>query len=48
MVGDTDLREAWKQYLKKYNKGRGIVLLGHSQGTFRLINLIRKQIDNTV
>jgi hypothetical protein len=37
--------EAWKEYLKKYNKGRGVVLVGHSQGTFRLINLIQKQID---
>jgi hypothetical protein len=44
-VGDVDLLEAWKQYLKKYNQGRGIVLLGHSQGSFRLVNLIRKQID---
>src|SRR3954452_2545091 len=44
-VGDKDVLEAWKQYLKKYNKGRGFVLLGHSQGSFRLTQLIQKQID---
>jgi hypothetical protein len=43
--GDHDLLAAWKQYLAKYNKGRGFVLIGHSQGTFRLINLMRSQID---
>jgi DUF3089 family protein len=45
-VGDQDVLEAWRHYLEKWNKGRGIVLIGHSQGTFRLITLIRKQIDN--
>jgi Protein of unknown function (DUF3089) len=44
-IGAADILEAWEQYLKKYNKGRGVVLLGHSQGTFRLIDLIRRQID---
>jgi Protein of unknown function (DUF3089) len=44
-IGAADVLEAWKHYLRKYNKGRGIVLIGHSQGTFRLIDLIQKQID---
>src|SRR4051794_30528306 len=44
-IGDKDLLEAWKQYMSKYNKGRGFVLLGHSQGSFRLTTLIQKQID---
>ena len=44
-VGDKDLLEAWKLYLSKYNKGRGFVLLGHSQGSFRLTTLIQRQID---
>src|SRR3954454_10334417 len=44
-IGDKDVLEAWKQYLAKYNKGRGVVLLGHSQGSFRLTTLIQKQID---
>src|SRR3954454_4156244 len=44
-IGDKDLLEAWKLYLRKYNKGRGVVLIGHSQGSFRLTTLIRKEID---
>jgi hypothetical protein len=43
--GDKDLLEAWKLFLSKYSKGRGFVLLGHSQGSFRLITLIKNQID---
>jgi len=45
-LGDKDLLEAWRHYLEKWNKGRGVVLIGHSQGTFRLTSLIRKQIDD--
>jgi hypothetical protein len=44
-IGAGDVLEAWKEYLKKYNKGRGVVLIGHSQGTFRLTGLIQRQID---
>ena len=44
-LGGKDLLEAWKQYLAKYNKGRGFVLIGHSQGSFRLTGLIQQQID---
>jgi hypothetical protein len=44
-LGNRDLLEAWKLYLKKYNKGRGVVLIGHSQGTFRLTTLIKSQLD---
>jgi hypothetical protein len=44
-LGDSDIAAAWKDYLAKYNKGRGFVLIGHSQGTARLLKLIQKQID---
>jgi hypothetical protein len=37
--------EAWQEYLHKYNKGRGFVLIGHSQGALVLIQLIKEQID---
>jgi hypothetical protein len=37
--------EAWKEYLAKYNHGRGVVLIGHSQGAGVLIRLLREQID---
>ena len=41
----TDVKDAWDYYLKNDNKGRGVVLVGHSQGSFILIDLIRREID---
>jgi hypothetical protein len=35
----------WKAYLHKYNHGRPFVLIGHSQGSFVLRQLIAQQID---
>ncbi len=40
-----DVREAWRTYLRKHNKGRGVILIGHSQGTFMLRPLIAQEID---
>jgi hypothetical protein len=40
-----DLRSSWKNYLQKYNRGRGVVLIGHSQGSFVLRQLITSEID---
>ena len=40
-----DVLNAWKTYLKKYNHGRGVVLIGHSQGTFNLTRLVQEEID---
>lgn len=40
-----DVLEAWRTYLRKYNKGRGVVLIGHSQGTFVLRRLVSEEID---
>jgi hypothetical protein len=40
-----DVREAWRDYLAKYNHGRGFVLIGHSQGTRMLRQLIREEVD---
>jgi hypothetical protein len=36
---------AWKDYLARYNDGRGVVLIGHSQGSFMLEQLMRQEID---
>lgn len=44
-TGDRDLLAAWREYLARYNRGRGVVLIGHSQGSFRLTTLIQRQID---
>jgi Protein of unknown function (DUF3089) len=41
----TDVRTAFHTYLTKYNHGRGFVLLGHSQGSFVLRQLIAKDVD---
>jgi DUF3089 family protein len=40
-----DVLAAWNTYLQRYNHGRGVVLIGHSQGTFVLRQLIRQEID---
>jgi hypothetical protein len=40
-----DVRDAWRDYLEHHNRGRGVVLIGHSQGTFHLRRLIAGEID---
>ena len=40
-----DVRDAWRYYLDHDNQGRGFVLIGHSQGSFILAELIRQEID---
>ena len=40
-----DVREAWRDYLANYNHGRGFVLIGHSQGTRMLRQLVREEVD---
>ncbi len=42
-----DVRDAWRHYLATDNKGRGVVLIGHSQGAGVLTQLIREEIDGT-
>ena len=42
----ADVREAWRTYLRKFNKGRGVIFLSHSQGTFVLRRLIRQEVDS--
>ncbi|NKY17252.1 DUF3089 domain-containing protein [Tsukamurella spumae] len=39
------VRRAWREYLARDNRGRGVVLIGHSQGTMMLRKLIRDEID---
>ena len=40
-----DVLDAWDYYLKNDNHGRGVVLIGHSQGSGVLIQLIKQEID---
>ena len=36
----ASMQTAWMTYLHRYNDGRGVVLIGHSQGSFLLRKLI--------
>jgi hypothetical protein len=42
----ADVLGAWRTYLQKYNHGRGVVFIGHSQGSAQLEQLLRQQVDN--
>jgi len=46
-LGDDDVRAAWHDYLNEDNDGRGVVLIGHSQGAMTLQRLISAEIENT-
>ena len=41
----SDVLEAWREYFAKHNDGRGVVLVGHSQGTFMLRSLVGREIE---
>jgi hypothetical protein len=41
----NDVLDAWNYYLKNDNDGRGVVLVGHSQGSGVLTQLIKSEID---
>ena len=40
-----DVLDAWKSYMAQANDGRGVVLIGHSQGASLLKQLIAEEID---
>jgi DUF3089 family protein len=44
-LGYNDVVDAWNYYLEHDNQGRGVVLIGHSQGSGVLTQLIRNEID---
>jgi len=44
-TGYNDIVDAWNYYLQHDNHGRGVVLIGHSQGSGVLTQLIRNEID---
>jgi hypothetical protein len=44
-LGYSDVLDAWNHYLKNDNNGRGVVLIGHSQGSGVITQLIRNEID---
>jgi hypothetical protein len=42
----SDVQRAFDEYLAKDNHGRGFVLIGHSQGTGMLTQLVQQRIDD--
>ena len=42
----TDIRAAWRHYLETYNNGRGVVLIGHSQGAGILSRLLASDVGD--
>lgn len=44
-LGPRDVAAAFKYYLDNYNEGRGFVLIGHSQGSGVLAQLIKRELD---
>jgi hypothetical protein len=44
-LGYEDVLAAWRDYVAHYNDGRGVVLIGHSQGAFVLKVLLRQEIE---
>ncbi len=47
-LGYADVLDAWKTYIVDENDGRGVVLVGHSQGAGVLRRLITEEIDPEV
>jgi len=43
--GAADVDDAWAYYLRNHNKGRGVVLIGHSQGAGQLSRLVRTKVE---
>lgn len=44
-MGYNDVLNAWNYYLEHHNEGRGVVLIGHSQGSGVLSRLIPAEIE---
>lgn len=40
-----DIANAWRSYLRNHNRGRPFVLIGHSQGSIMLQELIKREIE---
>ncbi len=41
----NDVLDAWKHYIANDNHGRGVILIGHSQGSSLLTALVKNEID---
>jgi len=43
----ADVKSAWEEYWTNHNDGRGVILIGHSQGSGMLKRLIAEEIENS-
>ncbi len=44
-IAYRDVANAWRSYLRNHNRGRPFVLIGHSQGSLMLQELISREIE---
>ncbi len=44
-IAYRDVRRAWREYRDRRGPRRGVVLIGHSQGTYMLQRLVAEEID---
>jgi hypothetical protein len=44
-IAFADVVDSFKHYLANWNEGRGVVLMGHSQGSGLLLQLLREEIE---
>jgi len=43
----ADVTAAWNDYLRRDNRGRGVVLIGHSQGSGVLKEMLARSVENS-
>jgi hypothetical protein len=48
LIAYDSVRSAFHDYLAHYNRGRGIVFIGHSQGAAILIRLLKQEVDGVL
>jgi hypothetical protein len=47
LLAYQDVVDAWRSYVTDQNDGRGVVLIGHSQGSGHLRRLVEEEIDGS-
>jgi Protein of unknown function (DUF3089) len=45
-IAFLSMKAAWQEYMARFNKGRPVVLIGHSQGSGLLEQLIKEEFDS--
>lgn len=45
-IAFADVRNAWRTYVMDWNEGRGVILIGHSQGMSHLVRLIQEEVED--